>query len=304
MTLENGFGSYLVTVQERDIDLLLMEEFHSSPDFVSWFSQQVGEGDGHLAGAWHSVTDADGETDLLLLVSTEKDRLGILIENKVAAPEQAFQAERYHLRAARLQNDGVYDRFVVCICAPRVYLEALPKSTLYEATIAYEDIAAWFSLKGDTRSQWRRTIMEEAIVHSRRGYRMVVNETVSNFYQEFWQHIQIYHPELIMRRPTPKGNQSSWIIFRGADFPKGVKYHLKMDQSVIELGFEGISVSNLREAFSDISKDIRTLQKGRVAVISIPVPFLDRTKSLSSQKDALLAIMDATARLLPFARLP
>lgn len=53
MIMRDGFGSYLATVQERDIDLLLMEEFHISADFVDWFCQQVGEVGGQFDGAWH-----------------------------------------------------------------------------------------------------------------------------------------------------------------------------------------------------------------------------------------------------------
>ena len=32
MKPNDGFGSYLATVKERDIDSLLMEEFHISPE--------------------------------------------------------------------------------------------------------------------------------------------------------------------------------------------------------------------------------------------------------------------------------
>lgn len=31
----------LHVIQERDIDLLLLEELHSSPDFVAWFGERV-----------------------------------------------------------------------------------------------------------------------------------------------------------------------------------------------------------------------------------------------------------------------
>lgn len=138
-----SFGNYLANVQERDIDLLLMEEFHVSPVFVTWFCGQVGVSPGNFDGAWHSVTDADGETDLLLRVSDGKKRAGVLIENKIAAPEQGEQSARYHLRAARAQNEGHFDSFIVCMCAPRTYLASLPADTMYQARVAYEEIAGW-----------------------------------------------------------------------------------------------------------------------------------------------------------------
>ena len=36
------FGRYLASVTERDIDLLLLEEFHVSNDFVGWFCSELG----------------------------------------------------------------------------------------------------------------------------------------------------------------------------------------------------------------------------------------------------------------------
>jgi hypothetical protein len=35
---DDGFGRCLASVAERDIDLLLMEEFYVSDDFVAWFA--------------------------------------------------------------------------------------------------------------------------------------------------------------------------------------------------------------------------------------------------------------------------
>jgi hypothetical protein len=100
------FGRYLQSVTERDIDLLLMEEFHISDEFVAWFCGDLGLYGVSPAGAWHSLSDADGQSDLLLRVLKERRRIGILIENKVSAPEQDLQAERYHLRGIRLRETG------------------------------------------------------------------------------------------------------------------------------------------------------------------------------------------------------
>ncbi|TVV77462.1 hypothetical protein [Sphingomonas solaris] len=66
MSAPPGFGAYLANVQERDVDLLLMEEFHVDGRFVEWFCDRVGGAGARFDGASHSVTDADGETDLLL----------------------------------------------------------------------------------------------------------------------------------------------------------------------------------------------------------------------------------------------
>ena len=38
---ETKFGRYLASVEERDIDLLLMEEFQITDEFVIWFCNDV-----------------------------------------------------------------------------------------------------------------------------------------------------------------------------------------------------------------------------------------------------------------------
>ena len=120
------FGRFLETITERDVDLLLMEEFHINDDFVVWFCGQIALDGVSFAGAWHSVSDTDGETDLLLRVIRSGKRVGVLIENKVSAPEQDLQAERYHLRGIRSREDGKLDEYVTVMCAP-IVLDSLLK---------------------------------------------------------------------------------------------------------------------------------------------------------------------------------
>lgn len=88
-------------VNERDIDLLLLEEFLSSVDFGTWFIARLDPDPGGLCcvDARRSVTQANVESD------TEVDfrdsagcRLRVLIENKVGASLQPQQAERYLAR--------------------------------------------------------------------------------------------------------------------------------------------------------------------------------------------------------------
>jgi hypothetical protein len=42
---------------ERDLDHLILEEFHSSPDFPTWFGAQIGLPHSHFLEAKHSVVD-------------------------------------------------------------------------------------------------------------------------------------------------------------------------------------------------------------------------------------------------------
>jgi PD-(D/E)XK nuclease superfamily len=167
------FGRYLASVVERDIDLLLMEEFHVSDDFVAWFCSKLGLHGITPAGAWHSLSDTDGESGLLLRVLQGERRIGVLIENKVGAPEQDLQAERYHLRGIKSREQGKLDDYVTVMCAPQRYLDALSPTSAYQHRVSYELIAAWFNTQ-----QSRRTTAangREGFLHRIRHYGLFAN---------------------------------------------------------------------------------------------------------------------------------
>ena len=74
-------------VAERDIDLLLIEEFNITASFRSWLLDQVSEGCtpyGQFLGAWHSVSHPTlGESDIVALFEDFHDnKTALLIENK------------------------------------------------------------------------------------------------------------------------------------------------------------------------------------------------------------------------------
>lgn len=299
----NDLGRYLASVAERDIDLLLMEEFHVSDDFVRWFAEQVGERGASPDGAWHSLSDTDGETDLLLRVCCGPERVGILIENKVAAPEQDRQAERYHLRGIRSAEAGKFDRFVTVMCAPARYLEGLSADSAYQFRVSYEAIAEWFAKGTDKRSRWRHDIMREAIAHGRRGYVMAVNEANSRFHFDYWSYLTRRHPQLIMAKPGQKGSKSSWIIMKGRNFPKGVKLHHKVDQGTVELGFERTQIDEILQIQPDWPPEIRVIQKGKTASLVIESPEIDMATPIAEQIESLEAAIQIAHRLSGYASL-
>ncbi len=301
--LSRDFGSYLVAVAERDVDLLLMEEFHANPAFVSWFCEQLRLAQVEFDGAWHSVFDADGETDLLLRVLADNRRVGILIENKIGAPEQVTQDQRYHLRGARSQQERKFDTFLTCMCAPQNYLDNLSEDTLYQHKVSYESISDWFSKLDGARAAWRHHIMQEAIAQSRRGYTMVVNPVASEFHMAYWQYLRRNHPRILMQKPTPKGSKSTWIILKLTHFPKGVRLHHKLDQSVIELGFDRRDVSEILATGVHLPERVYAVQKGKTASLAIDVPRIEMANGVAAQENVLEEVARAINVLEQFARL-
>lgn len=89
-------------VSERDMDLLLLEEFQSSQGFQQWFIGKVLGNDVRLAElvfAKRSITQSTGESDLeITFADSSGGTVRFLIENKVNAGFQPQQAERYRIR--------------------------------------------------------------------------------------------------------------------------------------------------------------------------------------------------------------
>ena len=265
------FGRYLQSVMERDIDLLLMEEFHAEPDFVEMFCSLVGlDGPSEFDGAWHSLNEARGETDLLLRVRHRDQRVAVFIENKVSAPAQPDQDGRYHQRAALSQQAGRFDAYVTAICAPQAYLDGMADESKYQYRVPYELILKWFSNQSGRRAVWRSAIIAEAIEQGRRGYTMLVHSGRTAFHRDFWELLRINYPEFHMNRPTPKGGQSSWIRFKGHSFPKGVTLNFKADQCVMDLEFQGTAVGDLIDALpADLPQEMIAVQTGKSAVLRL-----------------------------------
>ena len=105
-----------------------------------------------LEEARRNVTDADGESDIVLWVRAGGQRMVVLVENKINAPEQERQDERYHVRGRRLAETAGADRYLTVICAPGRYLDGLPSGSACQHRVSYEDIAGWFDGVGSRRA--------------------------------------------------------------------------------------------------------------------------------------------------------
>jgi hypothetical protein len=296
----------ILAVQERDIDLLLLEQMHASPAFVVWWCKQIHLEGAQFDGAWHSISSAEGETDVLLRVCIGSDRVGILIENKVGASEQHEQDIRYHRRGAQGIQDGWFDRYTTCMCAPKTYLDALPAESRYIDRISYEQIAGWFADQADAHSAWRKRVMDEAVTHSRRGYMKVVSDAVTAFHRDYYAHLCRTHPNIRMNPPGDRGGQGYWVILWMDGWPKNVRLNHKMKRGggTVELGFTGHSQEDIvRAAGEDLPMDIIPITTGQYGSLAIRVAPLDFAAPLEPQISAVDEAFDAMERLVPYATL-
>jgi len=300
---KSGAGEPVDNLAERDIDLLLLEEFMVSRDFLAWFCSRIGVRDARLERARRNVTDSDGESDIVLWVKAGALRIVVLIENKIDAPQQERQDERYHVRGPRLVREADYDDYLTVICAPRGYLNGLPSGSAYQYRVSYEEISDWFDAAHGPRAEWRGTVLRRASDPANRRNPMRVNEATTAFHREYYEHLRRHHPKLIMNKPGDRGPESTWIYMKAGTFPRDVGLRHKMDESVIELNFWNRDVGELLNARPDWPGDIHPAQRGQVAALFIKVPQVDPFREFRPQRRAVEEALRAAYRLLPYGRI-
>lgn len=158
MAFEFADGRRFSTVLERDIDLLLLEEFHASSDWCNWFYKRLTTAVAHLpiadslgVEAAHSVSGIGddgklGETDLVVVFdirsSTGVAKVVALIEDKVTSPFTENQPERYRSRARKVCRDYQCEFAVTALVAPSSYQHIALH--VFDLVIHLEDIANYF----------------------------------------------------------------------------------------------------------------------------------------------------------------
>jgi hypothetical protein len=150
---------------ERDVDLLLAEEFSVNPVFAERFKAATKfEGKtATVADYWVSKSNNLGESDLIVIYQTaDGERFALLIEDKVDAPLQPDQAARYRQRADRDRKLGTYSDYEVILCAPRYYIDSRSDLDGFDKRIPLEQIAQMFNTPGDPRGDYRRNFLENA----------------------------------------------------------------------------------------------------------------------------------------------
>ena len=292
----------IIAVQERDIDLLILEQLHASPAFVAWWCEQLDLPGVEFAGAWHSVCNSDGETDVLLCVTAREERVGVLIENKVAASEQPEQALRYRQRGAQGIASGWFDRYVTCMCAPQTYLDRLGHFG-YDGQISYERIAGWFAQQPDAHSAWRKCVMDEAVKQGRAGYVKVVSQAVTSFHRAYYEHLCRTQPNIRMNPPGDRGGWGHWMILWLDGWPKHIRLNHKMKLGSVELGLDGFGQADIMACVGDLPPDILPITTGRYGSLAIRVPQLDYKAPLAPQLIGVDRAFAAMQRLLPYAEL-
>ena len=299
-------------VCERDIDLLLLEEFQSSPSFLLWFTESIlGKGTPALAfvSARRSVRYAFGEIDLeIVLTEPSGKEVRLLIENKVSANFQPNQAERYHESGSSHVSSKKASVYHTVLIAPAEYFGKNQSTKGFNQTCTYEAIRQWFkdATELGVRRNYKVALLSSAIDKGTLNYQPLEDAPVTEFWQAYYEMAKELAPELEMVPPVGKPSGAGFIYFRPREIlPPGFDICHKFKKSHVDLHIKGYG-NRLNDVTKSLSLHFRGGMKpysaGVSAAIRMEVPRLDPGRPFSDQEAEARAGLEAAMELLNWFR--
>ncbi len=279
----------LDTTLERDIDLLIMEEFLSDREFAKIFLSSVGINEPYnIAEAIHSKTDADlGESDIVFILDINGKRHALHIEDKIDAIAMPKQHDRYALRAQKDIAAGEYDAYSVLLVAPSKYLTANKEAQKYKHQVKYEQLREYFLSKTDTRSKYKMALIDRAIFEQKSGYQYEANPGVVRFCTAMAAYQKENYPGLSV------GTIAWW-----PEYPtliKDTKVVFKANKGFCDLQFGHTQAQDLYLNVKDfLSERMHVVQAGKSASVRIvvtPIWFEDNFEDKIPEADEALAAL-------------
>jgi hypothetical protein len=269
------------SILERDVDLILLEEFITDHSFCDWFVNELNlPGIFSVNGAWRSISGFGlGETDILFSYNSEDLKIFILIENKLDASFQESQYERYTKRASEYLIKNECDKIFTVLVAPNLYCE---NQNDFENYISYETIASRFELIGTKRNLFKSELLKIASEKLRRGYQPVNSETVQKFWHSYWHYKEKHHSSFTMKKPGIVPHNSDWPMLYDDEL-QGITFYHKFGQGNTDANFRGFS-NELYFKIKDKLPNGMLLEKHNKSFsIRIKSSKIDRTKEFEDQ---------------------
>lgn len=291
--------------QERDIDLLLLEELHHSTSFLALIAKYAGIAPAVLKWARHSVYsgtgEEKGETDILAVIDSPNGRVALMIEDKIGAAMQPDQAKRYHARGEQLcapgNKEGITS-YLTLLCAPANYLAAVPEGDWHKK-LKFEDIADWFAKQDDPRAKWRHDALRFAITRQRGSVAEVKDEVLLKFKHDYMSYCRKMHSDF---KFTQQSGRDREYYFTGNGVETNVRLKHAFTASKMVLIFEGrwrdAALAMLK---SQIPPNMELDPHPSAAHLVVGVEPVDLTEPLEKQTDLIDSAMDKARQLLPFA---
>jgi hypothetical protein len=292
-------------MQERDLDLFILEELHSDTGFDDWLGKRAGLENFRCREAEHSVSAKSnakwGETDVLAFFSDGAETVAVLIEDKIAADFTERQAKRYRERADDLVKIGRAQRYVTVLVAPSVYLTGVPADDPWDKTLPMEELRDWFARSNTAHAAWRTSALTECLARVARS-KSAGDAEVRRFSGAFASFLRAQPDGPFDHKIT--GDKWGFIIAT-PHTPPHVQLAWKTGKRRVDLTFSGHNVGKARHvpAPPGISRQLADGVSLKSDVFGIEVPLVDLSAPFEDQTDVVAEVMAAVWQLLPLVPL-
>lgn len=269
------------SIQERDVDLILLEELSTDNSFCEWFIRELDLPNlTSVNGAWRSISAFGlGETDILFSYNSSDKKIFVLIENKLDATFQNEQFNRYLKRADEYLTKKECDNAFTVLIAPKLYCE---NQSDFENYLTYEIISERLEFVGSKRNLFKSNLLQMATEKLRRGYQPVNSVPVQNFWHSYWQFKEKNYPNLIMKKPDIVPHNSDWPMLYD-DRLKNIIFYHKLGQGNTDATFKGFPEEvefKIKELLPEWAKFEKHSKSFSIRVFSGKI---DRTKDFNEQ---------------------
>lgn len=295
-------------IYERDVDLLVAEEFDVNPAFADHFkslTKFAGES-AVVSECWVSKSNNLGESDLEVVYQRDDgSRFALMVEDKVDAGLQPDQAARYRLRGERERSRGSYSDYQIVLCAPTFYLGKQTGLDGFDLLISFEQLADFLDA-GDPRSQYRAAFLRTAAGTKKvNAWRREDDPATNAFWNAAYDLACNEFPILEMKRPALT-KDSVWIVFRPRDLPtmpKRVSVELKGKSGYVDLTFANTTAHIFHPLVKHLIQPGMTIhQTGAAAAIRLAAPEFAIADGIQVGLPKVKVAFAAVARLIEFYR--
>ena len=271
------------TITERDMDMLVLEAVASDPGFTNLIIEKTA-----LKGKTFNVVSVElskedsnlGESDITIIVESDRKKHGILIEDKIDAIAMPDQHDRYVKRGELGINEGDYESFSIFIFCPSSYYKKNSEAQKYENHLSYEECKKYFDSKDDAISRIKSQQIEQAIHKSRGRGETKLDPRANSFLKSYIEYQREHYPSLDIA--TNENANGWWIEYRTSIKYVGITQ--KNEMGYVDLSFpKSVKKINDLQRFAEWARsngmpEITAVKTGKSASLRINVPKIDCKK--------------------------
>lgn len=298
-------GGLPFSVQERDIDLLLLELLHVAPAFAKQFIERVGLTGATIELGRHSVYRDHGETDVLLILRTGDGRVAVMIEDKIGAPMQPDQCERYHLRGEALCAEGTVERYRTVLFAPAGYLQGVPETERWDYRVSFEEVSEFLTSAAFLGQEWKQAVLVAAAAKHGRALAAesrsdAFDAVVAALKTAYRAHVLAHFPYLTATKQEGRDRE---YFLRAVGLPTGILFKHAFFRGEVSLIFQqawaGMAAGFLDER---LPEGVWPVPHGSEFHIRASVEVMDPQLPFDQQEEIATAALETIASLIPLAQ--